>query len=341
MRVTIAMVAKEAGVSRGTVDRVINNRGNVKPEVEKHIREIIEKLGYKPNRIASALSYNKNPKKIVIIARDIGECNNELIFKGIENGTKTVSDNGIDVDVWTYNDSDIKTCLLLLDRALSEGYDAVAVNVMDDPEIAQEINKVVDNGIPVVTYNSDITGSKRCCFIGQDLYKSGRVAGGLVGRLMNPERRVLIFSSDPKLYVSKERTRGFVDNLKQYGISTDSIYSFRSMNRYDVTYSQLEREYEKDLRIGAIYMANDSNVACGDFIASHYFDEKPIVVCHDLNRNTIKYLKNRCIDYVIEQNFEEQSYNAIIILNDILRYGEMPTEAHIISDLSIKDIECL
>ena len=52
---TINEIAKLAGVSRGTVDRVIHNRGNVKPEIQTRIQQIIRETGFSPNMAASAL----------------------------------------------------------------------------------------------------------------------------------------------------------------------------------------------------------------------------------------------------------------------------------------------
>ncbi len=51
MAVTLRKIAEIAGVSRGTVDRVINNRGHVNETVEARIRQIAEELGYEPNPV--------------------------------------------------------------------------------------------------------------------------------------------------------------------------------------------------------------------------------------------------------------------------------------------------
>ena len=59
MNVTITKIAELSGVSRGTVDRVLNNRGNVKPQVMEHVRRIAAELGYKPNSVAKALVMRK------------------------------------------------------------------------------------------------------------------------------------------------------------------------------------------------------------------------------------------------------------------------------------------
>ena len=56
MRATIKMIAERAGVSIGTVDRVLHDRPYVKEEVRRRVLEVMEELDYQPNRVASALA---------------------------------------------------------------------------------------------------------------------------------------------------------------------------------------------------------------------------------------------------------------------------------------------
>ena len=61
MAVTLVEIASLAGVSRGTVDRALNNRGRVDPEVADRVRRIAAELGYRPNREGRLLALAKNP----------------------------------------------------------------------------------------------------------------------------------------------------------------------------------------------------------------------------------------------------------------------------------------
>ena len=67
MGVTIRQIAEAAGVSRGTVDRALNNRGRIRPEVAERVRQIAEEMGYKPNQLGRALSMSRNNIKIGVI----------------------------------------------------------------------------------------------------------------------------------------------------------------------------------------------------------------------------------------------------------------------------------
>ena len=61
---TIKEIAALAGVSRGTVDRVLNDRGAVNPETAEKIRKIAKELDYKPNRAGLVLAAQKKRLKL-------------------------------------------------------------------------------------------------------------------------------------------------------------------------------------------------------------------------------------------------------------------------------------
>ena len=67
MRITTKDIAKLAGVSRGTVDRVLNNRGQVSQEVKEKVLKIARERGYKKNVLASNLARNKKIKISVVL----------------------------------------------------------------------------------------------------------------------------------------------------------------------------------------------------------------------------------------------------------------------------------
>ncbi|MDE6961557.1 MAG: LacI family transcriptional regulator, partial [Lachnospiraceae bacterium] len=64
---TIKDIADLAGVSRGTVDRVLNNRGAVSPETAEKVLEIVRALDYRPNKAGIALAAQKKKYRIGVI----------------------------------------------------------------------------------------------------------------------------------------------------------------------------------------------------------------------------------------------------------------------------------
>lgn len=68
--VKIKDVAKAAGVSTATVSRVLANKPHVRPEVHEHVMKVVQKLNYRPNRVAQNLRSNTS-KIIALVVSDI------------------------------------------------------------------------------------------------------------------------------------------------------------------------------------------------------------------------------------------------------------------------------
>ena len=82
---TINEIAEKAGVSIGTVDRVIHNRGRVSPETISKVKKIIEDSGFTPNPLARQLALNKPVRIGVLLPKlksDSAYWN--LIYSGIQ-----------------------------------------------------------------------------------------------------------------------------------------------------------------------------------------------------------------------------------------------------------------
>ena len=75
----------------------------------------------------------------------------------------------------------------LLEELRAEGVSGLAVCTLNDPSIEQRISELTDEGIPCITFNSDLPGSRRVCFVGQDIWKTGRVAAGLMSKCAEKE----------------------------------------------------------------------------------------------------------------------------------------------------------
>ena len=109
-------IAKLAGVSRGTVDRVIHQRGRVAPEVEKRIRDIMDENDYHPNMLGRALAVSKTPLTIGMIMIEKGNPFFQLIHSGMKEAISQFRDYPISVDFRHINGVDEEEYLNVLDE---------------------------------------------------------------------------------------------------------------------------------------------------------------------------------------------------------------------------------
>ena len=89
-RVRIKDVAERAGVSTGTVDRVIHKRGKVAKEVKEKVLAVIAELGFKRNQFASALASNRNIRVSVLLPKNDNELYWQSSYRGLEKASKFI-----------------------------------------------------------------------------------------------------------------------------------------------------------------------------------------------------------------------------------------------------------
>ena len=83
----------------------------------------------------------------------------------------------------------------ILESAITQRVDGIAISALNGDFLTETINKAIDAGIPVVTWDSDAPKSKRVAFYGVDDFASGRIMGEETVRLLNGKGKVAIITS--------------------------------------------------------------------------------------------------------------------------------------------------
>ena len=104
MPTTLKDIAAAAGVSIGTVDRALKNRGRVNPQVAEKIKELAKEMDYHPNKIASGLVNRSRKHKIAVILHITGNDFFDEIIKGIRKAEREIRDYGMSVQIYPCKD---------------------------------------------------------------------------------------------------------------------------------------------------------------------------------------------------------------------------------------------
>ena len=127
--VTLQQIADKAGVSRGTVDRALNNRGRINPEVKARIEQIAEELGYQPNRAGKALAMARRSVKIGVIITSTDTPFMQTVLQGIEEAKREVESLGAEVIVKKIKGAKAEDMSAIIDYAANLG---LAFQIADD-----------------------------------------------------------------------------------------------------------------------------------------------------------------------------------------------------------------
>lgn len=321
MRATIKMLAERAGVSIGTVDRVLHDRPYVKEEVRRRVLQAMEELEYRPNRMASALATSGTSRRFVLVLPRFADYVRQALGAGTAQFQAERADYNLRVEMWEYGQED---CLGLLDRLLEDLPQGVALCAADSPSVRARLVALAESGVPVVTLNSDIPNSRRLCFVGEDARRVGRIAGEIAAKFCHPGDPILVAYAGPAYEQHKARVDGFFERLVERGISREQCRLVQTHNEEETTRQVVAEALEilPDLR--CIYMANLSVPACARALDEAGKLGRVHVLCHDSTPEICALLRSGAVDFTIGQDLRYQSYQALRVLFDAVLNRRLP-----------------
>ena len=332
-KATINQVAERAGVSRGTVDRVLNRRPHVKPEIEEKVLRAMHELNYVPPRPEQAAALGLSTTVVdlpscrlgVLLSNEGGHLRRELL-RGIASAESLLRDYGVEILVQKCETDLPDESVERLNCLVEEGVNGIAMCAKDHISITKRVNELSKQGIAVVTMNTDLTGCDRLCFIGQDLIRGGRVAGELLAKYVTPDDNLLIAIGNPEFNAHRLRLQGFCERIYERGFNGGCIQMIETYNDYTLTYQKVREAIERVPDIRGIYMANHSVTGCVEAVRDMGMSGKVHIVSHDLTDSTRRLLKSGEIDFTIAQNINQQSYQALMTLREYVQRHILPHE---------------
>ena len=161
---TIKEIAALAGVSRGTVDRVLNHRGDVNPQTEEKIMKIVRALDYKPNKAGIVLAAQKKNLKLGVVLLGVGNPFFDDVLAGVREKAEELAGYNCSVLI-KQTEYSLQQQLDAIDALLSEGINGLAISPYNDSAVREKIDGLDRAGIPVVTLNTDIEHARRIALI--------------------------------------------------------------------------------------------------------------------------------------------------------------------------------
>ena len=181
-RTTLLDVARTAGVSLATVDRVLNRRPGVNVETAERVQAAVERLKYRPDRLAARLARGRVHRFQFLLP--IGS---NVFMQVLEEKVRATADfvagERVEIGVTLVDVFDGEVLAAALE-GLRRAVDGVAVVALDHPSVREAINDLVGDGVTVVTLVSDSPRSRRAHYVGIDNSAAGRTAGTLLGRFI-------------------------------------------------------------------------------------------------------------------------------------------------------------
>lgn len=299
--VTIEEIARLAGVSIGTVDRVLHDRGRVSNQTRDKILSIVESTGYKPNVIARSLCLtNKNKLGILLPTLNDDSGLWALAETGIEKAANELSNLAVETYYEYFDSQNIESLYSAYSSLLSKEVKGLILSLGNNQSFAPLISSFT---IPYIYIGSRIDETAPLTIITQNHRQSGVVGARMLSLLCpNGTRFVSICTTEEfENEIIRKRLEGVVGFFSKRNHNADVSHMLIQ------DYSKIDIEALFD--VDGIIILSSKMYSLVDNLED--LEKRPIIVGYNpVPKNRIA-VKKGLADCIISQRIEEQGYYAM------------------------------
>ncbi len=318
---TIKDIAEAAGISIGTVDRIIHKRGRYSEKTAEKVRRIMEELNYRPNIHARGLKRTRNYRFAVVIPEaEQDSAYWRLVLRGVEKAAGELSAFGVLADVYHFDRYAPESAVESLGKAMASEPDGL----LAAPSCPDEMKALFrDTEIPYLFIDTDIpTLTNKLSCIGQDSRQSGILSGKLMSLLLKtgpfPEEELLLIDPPGENYHLRERMAGFHQYLKESGPPcAASILKENTDGEKEFHLSLDDCFRGRSSAPAGIFVANSSVYYAASWMEKRggVWPSVPLIG-YDLIPGREAFIERGTIDFILTQQPEEQGYKGLMKLYD-------------------------
>ncbi|MEM6643505.1 MAG: LacI family DNA-binding transcriptional regulator [Bacteroidota bacterium] len=325
--ITIKEIAKLAGVSIGTVDRVIHNRGRVSQETSDRITHIAAEHNYSSNVNARKLRLNRNLRIGVMLP------SNSAFWENHKNGMISELDqlDSMQLEFFMF-EMNLDSMRNTLQGVFEANLDGLILAPVFEEGNALLLEKLETTSFPIVLIDSKIKGwNDYLSFIGSDNYQSGKTACHLLSLGLEELKTYIVYHSIAD--EQKGAINARVEGLKAMSLQWPN-HQVEEVNleRNKITQEELADIINEQSRPTSIYIPHSSTFLL-EKLLTQIDRDKTRVLGHDLISENAKMLESNLVDFLLYQAPIRQGslaistlYRNLILNKEIATDQPMPIE---------------
>lgn len=325
-------IAELAGVSHGTVDRVIHNRGEVSEDTRQRIQQIIEELNYEPDLTAKTLASKRTYQLALCVpdpATDGSFWQSPLI--GADKAVSEIGHLGLTCKQFLFSQADPASFTRCVEQIKQERPDGLILAPVFSGKSAKLMEYCHQHDTPYLFINSDMEDAGKLTFIGQDEYQSGKVAGKLMESHHSEEDELLVVHITPfpdNFTHLQRRQQGFQACFSNHKRLHELSIKEKSQEAVD---RSLVKYLDAHPKIKGIFVTNSKAFMVASTLKKY---QRPLYLTgYDLIEENIRFLEDETINVLISQKPYDQGYmsikalfNRLVLNKNLEQEYKMPIE---------------
>jgi LacI family transcriptional regulator len=298
-RYRVREIAQQAGLSEATVDRVLHNRPNVRESTQREVEQAIRDLDKQRSQLRLA-----GRKYLVDVVMQAPQRFSSAFREAVEAELPALAPAVVRSRFHFRETGSVPAMVETLDKIRTRGSHGVIVKAPDTDLVAEAIGRLTAEGIPVVTFVTDVPRSRRVGYVGVDNRDAGATAAYLIDEwLGDSPASVLVTLSSNAFRGEEEREMGFRSEMRRaMGGEGRAVVEIAESEGLDATIEQLVLDaLDRNPDIGAVYSIGGGNVA-----TVRAFEQRGrtyrVFIAHDLDEDNRTLLRARKISAVLHHD---------------------------------------
>jgi LacI family transcriptional regulator len=323
---TVKEIARLAGVSIGTVDRVLHGRGGVSADTKLRVDGLVSSLGYRPNALARQLSLNKEYRLRVLLPRadqDSGYW--ALCLQGIERAARDLAPYRIKVEVDQFDRYDAEAYRALLGALAADPSDGILAAPVLPDELAPVLEALGGGRerVPYAFFDGVLEGASPVASVSQDAFRGGYLAGRMMSLLAPAGKRFAAVNAHPGDRHIALRIQGFRAFFGERGGARVVEAECPGLEGGRLGDAALGRLFSAGESFDGALVANAQGHAAAEYLARRG-GPRPALVSWDLVPANARALREGTLDCVVSQRPAEQAREALERLFRAVVHGAPP-----------------
>ncbi len=323
--IRITDIARMAGVSAGTVDRILHNRGKVSQAAQEKVNKVLLEVEYRPNLMARSLAMKRQFVIAALIpAFRAGEYW-EKAAEGIDKAAKELNDYNVVVRKIFFDQYDLASFEEACKAVRSEDLSGVLIATLFSDAVTELSEYLDEQQIPYVYIDSNIPENNQLAYFGTNSYDGGYIAAKLLtGRIAQGSDILIgeiVRERNNSSTQMKNREKGFMEYLHKSGFSGQVVSCKLHIEEPEYNKEVLDKVFDTHRNIKGAVMFNSVCCVLADYLEKSNKREIKLVG-YDLIERNIRHLSKGTVTWLIAQRPEIQGYNGIKALGNFLIFGE-------------------